>query len=76
MSLKTATLIAIVGVGLGMILSILNPYILEALRNWQMNAGLTNVQTSFYMNTFFQLRILIHDGSIILFLLVLFTKQK
>lgn len=74
MSLKTATIIAIIGVGLGMILSLLSPYIQQAIRDSRVTADPEKL--SFYLNTIFQLRTLIHDGSLILFLAVLLNKQK
>lgn len=76
MSLKTATVIAIIGVGLGMILSMLSPYIQQAILERQATAGLTQNTVRFYLNTVLQLRTLIHDGSLILFLVVLLNRQK
>ncbi len=76
MSLKTATLIAIIGVGLGMVLSMLSPYIQQAILDRRTTQALSDATVRFYLNTFLQLRTLIHDGSLIVFLAVLLNRQK
>ncbi|HMV48670.1 MAG TPA: hypothetical protein PLD20_14190 [Blastocatellia bacterium] len=74
MSLKTATVIAIIGVGLGMIFSLLSPYIQQAIMNSRVTGNPEKLRV--YLNLIFQLRTLIQDGSLILFLVVLLNRQK
>ena len=65
-------MIALIGVGVGLLLSLLTPYIQQALRT----RGMPLDQMSFYLNTLSQVRALLHDGSLSLFLVVLFNEQK
>ena len=76
MNLKTATLIAIVGIGLSLILSILNPYIQQALLDSRDSRGLSLNDMRFYLNTILQLVAVLRDGSIILFLVFFLNNQK
>jgi hypothetical protein len=73
MSLKNATLIALIGLSGAFVLSLFQQYLFQYLL---VNRGMSSSEASSYMNLVYTTRILMEFGALILFLAVLYAKQK
>jgi len=73
MSIKTATRIAICGVAAGLVMSLAVSY----LQDWMLTKSGMQKETSItFIRVYWDLRTVLFDGSILLFLITLLSKQK
>ena len=73
MTVKLATRLAIIGTALGLLLSLLGPFLIEwMLRSMAMSHEAVSLTSRLYYATL----TVVSDGSLLLFLVCLYTRQK